>query len=60
MGGLKVIPRLPDPSYIWEMLHADTGNVFLHFDVSDAIYLWEATHKSDPLRGNRYQYMIII
>lgn len=56
MGGLKVIPRLPDPSYIWEMLHVDTGKVFLHFDVSGAIYLWAEAHISLPLsRENRYQ-----
>lgn len=34
MGGLKVFPNKPDPSYVWEMLYADTGELFLHFDVS--------------------------
>lgn len=34
MGGLKVIPNRPGPSYVWEMLHADTGELYLHFDVS--------------------------
>lgn len=40
MGGLKVFPRLPDPSYVWELLHAETGELFLHFDVSDALQKW--------------------
>lgn len=34
MGGLRVIPNVPDPSYRWEMVHADTGELFIHFDVS--------------------------
>ena len=34
MGGLKVIPNRPDPSYQWEMLHADTGKLYMHFNVS--------------------------
>ena len=34
MGGLDVIPNTPDPSYVWEILNADTGELFLHFDVS--------------------------
>ncbi|CAM9779816.1 unnamed protein product [Ascophyllum nodosum] len=32
MGGLRVHPNRPAPSYIWEMLYADTGTLFLHFD----------------------------
>lgn len=34
MGGLRVIPNKPDPSYVWELLRADTGELFLHFNVS--------------------------
>lgn len=34
MGGLKVIPSKPDAKYIWEMLHKDTGKLFMHFHVS--------------------------
>lgn len=33
MGGLVVYPHRPAPSYVWEMLHVDTGELFLHFDV---------------------------
>lgn len=40
MGGLVVIPNKPDPSYIWEMLHADTGELFLRFDVSRRPPCW--------------------
>ncbi|CAM9420565.1 unnamed protein product [Ascophyllum nodosum] len=32
MGGLIVIPNRPDPSYQWEMLHADTGKLYMHFN----------------------------
>ena len=34
MGALEVFPNRPDPSYVWEMLQADTGELFMHFDVS--------------------------
>lgn len=34
MGGLQVIPNDPDPSYRWEMVDADSGELFIHFDVS--------------------------
>ena len=33
MGGLVVDPHDPAPNYVWEMLYADTGELFLHFDV---------------------------
>lgn len=33
MGGLVVFPHHPAPSYVWEMLHAYTGELFMHFDV---------------------------
>ena len=32
-----VFPRKPDPAYVWELLHADTGDLFLHFDVSEGM-----------------------
>ncbi|CAM9420134.1 unnamed protein product [Ascophyllum nodosum] len=32
MGGLEVIPNKPDPSYQWEMLYADTGKLYMHFN----------------------------
>ncbi|CAM9854060.1 unnamed protein product [Ascophyllum nodosum] len=32
MGGMEVYSNIPAPSYIWEMLYAGTGTLFLHFD----------------------------
>ena len=29
-----MFPRLPDPAYMWELHYADTGDLYLHFDVS--------------------------
>ncbi|CAM9551062.1 unnamed protein product [Ascophyllum nodosum] len=32
MGGLKAVFGIPAPKYEWEMLYADTGELFMHFD----------------------------
>ena len=33
MGGLVVIPKKPDPSYIWELINVETNELYLHFNV---------------------------
>lgn len=33
MGGLKITFNRPASRYDFEMLHADTGDLFLHFEV---------------------------
>lgn len=33
MGGLTVLHKPPAPRYDFEMLHAETGELFLHFKV---------------------------
>ena len=35
MGGLKAVFGIPAPKYEWEMLYADTGELFMHFDVRE-------------------------
>ncbi|CAM9551407.1 unnamed protein product, partial [Ascophyllum nodosum] len=32
MGGLRVVSGVPAPRYEWEMLYADTGKLFMHFN----------------------------
>ena len=33
MGGLKAVFGIPAPKYEWQMLYADTGKLFMHFNV---------------------------
>lgn len=44
MGGVRVIPNKPDPSYVWELLRADTGELFLHFNVCGGLIFLVRRH----------------
>ena len=45
MGGLKGILHRSGPSYVFEMLDADTEELFLHFDVRYNLNIAELTSK---------------
>lgn len=50
MGGLKITNSNPAPRYIFEMLHADTDQLFLYFEVME-----EETEEIKAKSANRFR-----